>query len=486
MPDLEIQCPQPTRYLKRKASQLNDASDDTSSEQIFRKRQNHSSLPPNNIEKWLENLSSPLNRSRSDSYLMRDSNQDQLNRSNKIPRSRTALPTTKDSPVYQPLSPQSLQEATRSYSPVQAPTAYTTKAPVTPYTPSQSLTQASLSQNVSLSESRDDSKKSNRVQSPTYRDELQNHYVYIDSYGTSIPEPVRIFAQDLFQKARSSPCLNDEELFSIREELSELVNADEVTTRQGFNATKLFPTRKDYKHQVAIGGNIPFDQTALPFTPHLNFPPIVTPKPDLQYGYLRDSFDPIQSAVMRHNRLAPVSHPTPATYWPFLVVEFKSASRGGTRWVAENQNAGTGSHCVNSIETLLNYTRSQELQRKVIDSVTFSCVVDADFGSLWVHWQDSGKDNSPPRFVSSEVDSYSFKKLKDLCKFRASVRNIIDYGTDKRLSMIKEALADIRPLVPKWDVEDKVAKSRRRASSYINNEDIGAGGSQGSRRKLGG
>lgn len=188
---------------------------------------------------------------------------------------------------------------------------------------------------------------------------------------------------------------------------------------------------------------------------------------------------------MRHNRLNAVSHPTTATYWPFFVAEFKSGSRGGTRWVAENQNAGTGCHCVNSMETLLKYTRKQDLPRQIIDSLAFSCVADADFGSLWVHWLESETDNGPRRFVSSEVDSYLFKKPADLRQFRASVRNIIEYGINERLPIIKEALANCLPLIPLWNAEDRLAKVRRRAStSQIVNEDTGSGASQESRIRL--
>ena len=487
MLDLEIQCPQPTRSSKRKVSQLNDASEETSGDRRPCKRQNHSSLPSDNICEWLELLPSPLERSRSDSYLMRDL-QGQQHRSSEMPKSRTTPPTTRNVPPSRPPSPRSLPAATRPHTPTLASVPGTTESSIGLESSSQSFVptaQPLLLQNGLFSDSKDDSRKSNRVQSPAYRDELQSHYVYIDSYGNLIPESVRTFAQDLLQKERTSPGLNDEDCFAIREELSELANADEATTRKGFDATNLFPTRRVYKNQIAVGGSVPFDQTALPFTRGLNLPPIVTPRPDLHYGYPRESFDPVESAVMRHNRLSAFSHPTTASYWPFFAVEFKSGSRGGTHWVAENQNAGTGTHCVSSIETLLKYTRAPEVQRKMIDSLAFSCVADADFGSLWVHWQSWRTDNEPPRFLSSEVDSFSFKKLKDLRQFRACVKNIIEYGINERLVMVKEALAVCLRMIPDWDAEEKMAKVRRRAASQISNEATASGGGQESRRKLG-
>lgn len=168
MLDLEIQCPQPTRSLKRKASQLNDASDETGGDWLPRKRQHHSSLPPDNICEWLERLPSPLERSRSDSYFLRDI-QGQQHRFSKTPKSRTSPPTTRDIPPYRPLSPRSLPAVTEPQTPILPPAPPTMKTPVGLDSSSQSFVQAS----GSFSNSKDDSRKSNRVQSPAYRDELR-------------------------------------------------------------------------------------------------------------------------------------------------------------------------------------------------------------------------------------------------------------------------------------------------------------------------
>lgn len=113
MSNLVIQCPQPTRSLRRKASQLNDASDNTSSDRLFCRRQNNSSPPPDNIRKWLDYLPLPLNRSRSDSYLMRNYNLGQQRCFSNMPKSRTTPPTIKDVPHDRPLSPHSLQTVIR-------------------------------------------------------------------------------------------------------------------------------------------------------------------------------------------------------------------------------------------------------------------------------------------------------------------------------------------------------------------------------------
>lgn len=115
----------------------------------------------------------------------------------------------------------------------------------------------------------------------------------------------------------------------------------EETARAGITRTSLFPTQADYNNRYSTGVNILFDQTVLPRVRGFNFPPIVTPKPDPYYGYPRDSFSAPEFGVKRHSHLDPYARPSSASYWLFFVLEFKSKSRGGTRWVAENQNAGT-------------------------------------------------------------------------------------------------------------------------------------------------
>ncbi len=291
-----------------------------------------------------------------------------------------------------------------------------------------------------------------------------------------MPEAVRDFAQEVIARSRKSPQLNDVEVAAIQDEMAELVDADKATTRSGLNVSKLFPTRKDYNGKVAIGGNLPFDQTALPFTSGLNVPPIATPKPDVHYGYPVESFSTREAAMMLQPQLNPFAQPITANCWPFFAVEFKSGSRGGTRWVAENQNAGTGAHCVNSIETLLRFVADkdkgddQNRPRKVVDSLAFSCVAESDAASLWVHCRtdddnDGNGNGNGGRFVSSEIEFYSFKKAQDVRAFRAGVRNIIDHALAERLDMVQKALKELAPLLHCWDQESKTAKTRRPSSS---------------------
>ncbi|KAI9780109.1 MAG: hypothetical protein M1816_003164 [Peltula sp. TS41687] len=295
----------------------------------------------------------------------------------------------------QPLSPTSLQAAPKS-------DAGASRGPASSTPTSQSLF-ASVSQQTTPPQVPNANSK--RLRPPSYRDELQNHSVHIELYGRSMPTPVRAHGQNMLNRQRTSPGLTDTEVDQILEKLSTLDNADEERIRETIVSTSLVSREWDYKNEIATASNLSFDRTALPYTPGSQYPPVVTPVPDFHVGYPHESFVAPQTRlteVMEHPRLRSYAKPTPSGYWPFFAIEYRSQSLGGSQWVAENQNAGTGAHCVNSVETLSSYTNTTEL-RRIADSMVFSCVVNSDNASIWVHWRECGDDR---RIVSSEAEHY--------------------------------------------------------------------------------
>lgn len=445
MPALEIQCPQPIRPLKRKAAELDAASDSLDEHSPFKKQ--HLFFSFSSLDKWLSELPIEFDRSanRSDSFLTIKMKSNQPRSSDKKSRSGSLSSLPTGFPNVEMMSPPN------SLSNPRVEAIFGSKTP-------RSGTQDSVD-----AES-DDSKTPNaRVRNPLYRNDLKLHGVYVDAHGRTMPQAVRDYAQTIMEKQRKSPGLNEAEMAKVRKELYTLDSTDEDVTRMSLARTDLFPLSSDFDDDtVAVGGSIPFNLQGLPYTSGRRFKPIAIPKPDLHYGYPSDSFNHAETMVMQRERLSPYAAPSTASYWPFFAVEFKSPSRGGTDWVAENQNAGTGAHSVNSVETLMSYTKNQE-KRKITDSVFFSCVANASHATLWVHWRALGDE---PRIVSGEMNMFSFKKPDSLRTFHATVKNIIDHGINERLTRIKEALNDCLPLVPEWFFEeDEKRKAKKRKQS---------------------
>ncbi|KAF7502366.1 hypothetical protein GJ744_005987 [Endocarpon pusillum] len=422
MAELDIQCPQPTRpFLKRKVSQLDSIDDSIHSQPAC--KQQRLITPP---------LASLRQFSRSDSFITRN-----MTMRPDPSRPLTAPISPPESTSWPPSVQTSVSYPSRQYSPVLRPTSTRSSG----------------------------TESSNRVTSPSYRDDLHSHRIHIDSQG-NIPPHVQSFAQAILQKGRTSPGLTDNEVSQLRLQLSEQANADEDSIKTTLSASAFFPASHNYLGQpyvFARGGNIPFDKKGLPYVQGFRLPPVSQPKPDLHYGYSRHSFTNAEYSVMKQPRILPYARPNSANYWPFFAVEVKSPSRGGTTWVAENQNAGTGAHCVNSMNLLLEYTNSQP--RSETQSLAFTSVADYNGASLWIHWRELGEDG---RFMMSEIDYFRFKRPDDIRGFRAKVRNIIEFGLGDRLDTIKGALMELFPQVERWEDEDRSGRVRRRSDTDDN------------------
>ena len=464
MPIPEIQSPQPTRHLKRKASQFDFNLDQ---DHLFsKKRLRRSPTPPDLIYHWLQNLDAPDFRSRSDTYLFLSNRRDRVSDMSRPwtaqPSSDARLPTPQSSIV----DSQALAVAQASVSFNEGASRLSTPA------------QSYFSPSVTKTQSVDDEKlMTAQVKSPCYRDDLRKHGVIIDSYGLEErADEVKTIAQAVLQKARCTPEPNVSE---VRAELARAVEKDEGPTRDAFIKAGLLDTPNKHRNRITTASSLVFNRTGVPHTHGFNFTPLPLPKSDLQYGFQLEEFTLDQLGVMVNHRIDPYAKPSTGPYWPFFLVELKAASRGGSHYVGENQNAGTGAHCVESVEKLFKYTAEERPKEKSFDSMVFSCVADAQHGTLWVHWREVRPDGRP-KYLSTELHDYVWKQgSSEILDFRRAVRNIIDHGVDYRLQEIKEALASLLEKLPVWNAKDKQARARSFSDA---NE---AEGSQGKKKQKG-
>lgn len=310
-----------------------------------------------------------------------------------------------------------------------------------------------------------------RVKNPAYRRELQKHRIFIRERDKSMPSPLRDQVDAVLQKDRDSPKLEATDIEKLEETLDELVDLEEANIRTSILQSCLLPNRRDYKtlrqeSSICTGLDLLFDRTALPRTAISSLRLVSKPMPDWCLGYSSTVFgepDSALQAALNHSRIRCYTQPTTGDVTlPWLSVEFKAPSRGGTAWVAENQNAGTGAHSVNSIETLLSWAGCPRPQN-ITDSISFSFVVVPQYATLWLHWREpleSGKFN----FVSSKVHTYLFDIPDQLCDFQKHVHNIVDWGLSTRLEMIKDTLGKLGPVFAQLDAEAAAAAAARKRS----------------------
>jgi hypothetical protein len=183
---------------------------------------------------------------------------------------------------------------------------------------------------------------------------------------------------------------------------------------------------------------------------------VSTPAPDMLYGYNRlGAFTHGQQAQFRSmkNEMAANSQDL---ICPFFVVEFKADGPGGSGslWVATNQCLGGSASCVNIAERLNRQLRQCNSDRlRPIDSTAFSIAMSGTEARLYISWK-----HDELNYYTQKVDSFLLQSPEHYLKFRKCVRNIIDWGKDKRLKGIRDSLDSL--LQEDRKTASQLAKSR--------------------------
>lgn len=142
----------------------------------------------------------------------------------------------------------------------------------------------------------------------------------------------------------------------------------------------------------------------------------------------------------------PYTLPARGNAFPFVSVEMKSEVAGGTLYVAENQAAGSGSHCVNSLLWLLQQAASY-YSSILTDTIAFTIAMSHRQAVFYLHWY-SELDR---RYYMSLLNSYSSLVPADIRICNSTVKNILDYGLGPRKTAISVALEALFPFPAQWE-----------------------------------
>jgi hypothetical protein len=109
-------------------------------------------------------------------------------------------------------------------------------------------------------------------------------------------------------------------------------------------------------------------------------------------------------------------------------------------WVATNQCLGGSVSCVNIAERLNYQLRQCKNKKEVrpIDSAVFSIAINGTEARLYISWKHNDLD-----YYMRQVKSFLLQEPEHYMVFRKYVRNIIDWGKNKRLKQIQESLDDL-------------------------------------------
>lgn len=295
----------------------------------------------------------------------------------------------------------------------------------------------------------------------------------MDLTGRGMPKEIREMMDTQILKGRSSPPLPEERGLEIVEKAAGLADSAEAKV-SSLISTELFPVNR---LDIGEGGDTMWSTDALPYDPTYD-QPLATPKPDYHYGYptgQRSDWTRQQNAVVDHPFARPYTQPARGNRFPFLALELKSEATGGTLWHAENQAAGSGSHCVNALRWLLKQASPTQVI-PVTDCVAFTCGITHRDVIFYVHYY-SEKDRY---FCMSYLQRFSTTDSVDIQRCHSVVKNILEYGIVTRQAKIKDALGQLFPFSEAWKMSRPASTTPSTPATSINK---GSRPSKSSRRE---
>ena len=283
-----------------------------------------------------------------------------------------------------------------------------------------------------------------------YRDfNLELNQISIESAPIKLPEDIQGHLAEITDRNRDSPEISEEDLATYlddRRTLGAQCYEDKVTK---LVQDWVLPDgkRRSFKQSglqcdtgILMSSHLTPAHPAAPANVRVS-----QPKPDIIYGYKgkKNATPFTESQRLAQNELD--HYPGQAfarangygLRFPFLVMELKAdGGSGGSLYVAENQCAGDSAACLNAAERLNELLR--ETKHPMIDNLTYSVAVDNRLAQLYVSWM-------PERltYYMYEIRCYVLSRPDEFKEFRRHIRNIIDWGKDKRFKQIQKALDTI-------------------------------------------
>ncbi|KKZ60320.1 hypothetical protein EMCG_04943 [[Emmonsia] crescens] len=299
--------------------------------------------------------------------------------------------------------------------------------------PASAVSGASVGNAASESSSRSvaSSKSAKRlVQDRSYRSlNLVSHNIRLRQPHEEIPEYIARLINEIRQD-RVSP---EPSLDSIRQDSAltklEWAASSESEVEKYFS-TKVFPD-PDPNESLQRTDRHPMAPHTIPKVATSDYK-LATPVPDILYGYNRDMAFPQHTVHLLATETESIANSQDLIY-PFFDIEFKGED--GSLWEGTNQCLAGSASCVNMVEALndrLDERKNNKVQS--INSAAFSVTMSGTEARLFVTWKENNK------YSMSKVESFLLQSPDHYLKFRKLLRNILDWGRNRRLSEIKGVL----------------------------------------------
>jgi hypothetical protein len=277
-----------------------------------------------------------------------------------------------------------------------------------------------------------------------YREHLEWNHVMIESLPNELPMHVAAHVADVQSRERDSPEPSPDATAAYlkrRQELDRKCNEGDVTelmTKWVLPSNdQLAPYGLDRADGLLMASHLTPAYPGIPSTMKVS-----QPQPDLLYGYNGDlcnsPFSPSQLRAQMELDMHPgqsfADSNSQRLRFPFFALELKGdGGTFGSIWVATNQCGGDAAACLNATDRL-NELLSRTNQ-PMVDNLTYCIAIDNRLAQLYVSWKADRLN-----YYMHEVRAYVLAREDEYKDFRRHIRNIIDWGKDKRLKQIKESL----------------------------------------------
>ncbi|MCJ1486672.1 hypothetical protein MMC06_006850 [Schaereria dolodes] len=271
------------------------------------------------------------------------------------------------------------------------------------------------------------------VEDPFYRQmNLAENHIHMRDYYEDFPEDIERLVDDI-RKSRGSPGLSSDQLRQ-NTRLYDLERGTAEPAVENFFKVNIFPDPGPLDSLNRID-KLPMAKQGVPdVKSKLN---LSTPWPDMLYRYNRLGAFPQQTTQLRSMGIDMVANSQNLIY-PFFVIEFKADGPGwsGSLWVATNQCLGGFASCVNIAERLnCQLKQCKTVKVQLIDSASFSIAMNGTEARLYISWKQNDLG-----YYMQKIKSFAIQEPEQYVTFRQYVRNIIDWGEDKRLKTIQGSL----------------------------------------------
>ena len=302
---------------------------------------------------------------------------------------------------------------------------------------------------------------------PLYRSLIHRNNITLDPSGRRISKEIQELLDTRILRGRDSPPLTEAEVFDVVDTATDLLDYAEGKASDLIE-TKAFPVKR---RGIAEGRNVQWSTDALPSNP--KYPhQLSAPKPDRHYGYPlghKSDWTDEEMAVVDHRTAQPYTQPTRENLFPFLMLEVKSEATGGVLYVAENQAVGSGVHSVESLRWLLRQASPSEVPAAT-DAVAFAGAVSPRAAVFYILWYSEDEQ----RYIMSKFSNVSFMegpKRPDIQQCKDVIKNVLDYGIEVRQPVIRKALAQLNPAPSYWKKSRSATSITERAPTSVDAEE---------------